>query len=660
MKRTGSVLAWALSLLLALAGCGGGTDGDAPQQVRDVNAVVVAAEAAVPGYTADPSIGVYGSQGLFRIGQYQSFDDRHVAKLDLLTGPYAIGLRAVGDDTGEPRTQVSLAFGRGPINLNPLTTLTLAQVLGRDPSTWFSSLAATGDAALAELTPERLDAGQAALRRELARSLGVSLPDTLGDVFTATYAARAGDPMHEAILGVNAALAARGLDVHRYAATLALRAGLCNTERLTIAGDAVDDDFCPASKSAAPQEGDAGVTVYIFVADDGGRLTVRSRDTQVLDATLQPPGDVPAYGCTRSSCAGLVAGALQADGTRSLGFSGVTLRGSGGERRLEGSLSGAKPGPAFPTLGCPDRYQVAFPDGRILSACAAPDNAIGAGIGDASLVGGERRLYTFRSDGTIEPAAPALDVRADGSTLHTLFVQDVDAETGLPRRLYRCQGAACGGVTIEPARDDVDSFAPYTLRRRLMTIADATLSAFAPDGSALDEAPAIVRARLDSFEIVYPPEAPLSPPPEPCASPAQRLLATLPYLDAPVEVCPPTLEADPSYGYNIFLDSSVDAEGRTRLFIASGNAGNSPASGVTITLDGDQVAAVDFQELNGATFLCRGAACRGIVVGPPDAQGRRAVSITGATLTEVESAGLPGDRSAVIDGAFVAPTARSN
>ncbi len=644
-----------LSLVaVLLTACGGGsaTDGDAPDQVRETNAVY-ARTADVPGYEWYREVKAFGVSGYARTGNYLTVPDAAVVSLVSLTGPYGLSNRRVSTTTGQSVYFGAIAFEPGSVNVTSLTTLAVGQLYGTDPSAFFDGLAIAGDTRLSRATPEGLAVAQTRVLAYLQRRLGITPPQGLGDFFTAPFEAKAGDPMFDLMAALDTTLAARSSDVVALAGEIAAEAARCDAERLTVTVAGVAEDFCPSTKATVPDETDLQVVVYSFTSSGGASIVLRARSGVLSSVSYQAADSAPASTCSDAACVGVVLGTPAADGSRPVSFSATRLSGAGGDATLDGALQAPKPGPAFPVLGCDNRYFIAYPDNVVESACAAQDNSIQAGYGDATRVGGERVSYVFQSDGSVEPMAAQLQVRAEGETLVGIFVTTQDPATGQQQPLFHCAGTACAGVTIGPARDDPDSFAPYILRYRQITIDDATLPAVPGSTGTPTVGGAIVRAQLDSFEIIYPDG--FWPTASPCGSADQRLEAALPYLATPVEVCPPASLPD-GFVLDQLVYTTVGDGGNLSFFIGSfyGSAG-SDSGGIRINMVGDTVASATFTENYGATYRCLAAACSGITVSAPDAGGRRAIRFESVTLQELEVGDVSGDRAATVNGAFTAP-----
>lgn len=646
------VLRWLLAALAAtaLTACGGGTDGDAPVQVRPPpNALTITLATGEVDATAG-EMRVHGVDGLFRTSTLQP-GGLYVSKIDALAGPYAATLRLSSNVDGQSLYLGALATAAGPLNVTPLTTLAAAQLFGRDPQQMFGALGGTGEASLAQVTPEALAEAQVRVKAFLQRRHGYTVPASVGDFFTMPFTPQPGDPMFDAVTALNTLLAARGTDVFRVSTEVANEALLCNAERLQWTGPDGTRDFCPATKRTEADAGDARRLRHRFTDSEGNVLEVVVQGAQVRSVSLQPAGGA-AVGCEGTACRGLALGAPADDGTRALVFTGLKL---GAGVALDGTLQAAAPGAFFPPLPCANRYYVARPDGRVDAACAALDDVLSVGAGSAAALGTQRRAYTFRSDGSIEPAAPALEVVADPDAVVSVLVQDLDPDTGRPRTLWTCRGSACQGVTLGPVRDDPDSFAPYVLRQRLVTLDDTVLAALNPDGTPSDAGPVTVRATLDTLEIVFPPEQQAAT--LPCASAAQRVVVRISDESRATEECPPVADAIDGLQASDFLRTVAGADGSLTFHIASLrslNGGLGAAPGLDIVVLDGKAAGARYEGIAGGRYGCDGAACSGVSVGAPDGAGRREIRVQGLRLREITTGGLPGDREAIVDGGFIA------
>ena len=638
----------ALVALLGLAACGGGTRGDAPPASwPEVASVQGTAYSADERLVAD-EVYVKGASGIYRHVQTDAAR-AYTAKLDGLAGPYAVALRVVSASTGQEGFLVSFATAAGTANATPLSTLVAAELTGQDPTTYFQGLANAGDPVLAAVTDAALQAAQARVAGRLARDFGITLPAD-ANILAAASTARAGDPWFDAATTLTARLQAQGRDVLDYARDVARHAVLCNAERLAVTDATGTADFCPRSKATTPDPADTTHAQYLFTADDGAVLSLEARASLVIGIAYTDAAG-RGWACSGTGCAGVGIGAPAADGTRALQFS-LALQGAAGPLSLAGTLIGPKPGAVLPPLACDtNRYYVIRPDDSVDATCAAPDSVTGSGVGETLPSGTHRRIYRFATDGSAPATTPMLELRIDdASRVASVLVYDLDPQSGLPRPLFRCVGSDCGGVTVGEAVDDPDSFAPYVIRLRTLTLDHTVVAAIEPDGTPAAGGPAQVVAELTSVEIV--PPQPLQP--QACASPAQRLTALASDETTAWDVCPP---ADPTgFEESSFLSTAADATGLSFMLASLYADGLSATVGGPVVVHADTTGSVDtmtFTSIDGTLFRC--APCSGVQVGEAQADGSRLITANAAALAEVETAGLPGQRSVRIDGSFTAP-----
>lgn len=649
VRRVGSGLLFAV-----LAACGGGGDDAQPRDGESNEAVAVSVTmfSGVADDVVETTMRVSAVQGVPRPGNLNS-EGRYVAKLDQMTGPYIAAVPTRDAPDGKLYL-VAMTNRYGPLNVTPLTHLAVAQVFGRDPVLIARDLGPTGTPALATATDPALLAAQPLVRRYLQQRFGFTFPD-VGDFFHGAYVPRAGNPMHDAIVALNARLAQDGIDVYTVAADLATVALACRTERLAVTQGSAESDFCPAAKSTQTDAGDVTINNYAFTDVGGAVLTVRGRGSNVLSATLQQPSSGPSFTCSGAGCTGLTLGTPAGDQSRPVVFANVQLSGATGLLLLNGTLQAPPPGAFFPPLGCPDSYYyIADAANQVTGACPTPNSILGLGYGETANRGATRRQYTFSSDGSIAPLAANVEVMVDGDTVISVLVQDIDPDTGALRLLWKCRRDGCANVTLGPVRDDPDSFAPYTLRQRLITIDDQALPAFNPDGTPSAAGPVTVRASLDSFELIYPPAE--QPSPRPCGSPLQRLLAT-PSDEPEVEICPPgpNPDVDPAW----FLTTGFDIAGNLTYTIQSqystGFASGYGAVVLTTDVVSGAIVRATYNHYLGGDYACEAAACTGITVGPANGAGERSIAFVGTVLQELETGGLTGERTVTVTGSFTAP-----
>lgn len=638
--------ALATTFAALLAGCGGGSEGDAeapPQSERPTLAGRVS-----DGRTATDvrslQVTVKGNVGTARTAEGRAAPvdgSDYLASLDQLSGPYLLSDSAAASDYG----LYSVATGPGIANLTPLTTLLVAQLLGQEPGAYFAALGNRGGFTAADAAS--VAAAQQRVRRYLQREFGFELPAELGDFVTTPFDRVDGDPMHDTLRALVARIAQDG-DLGAVVSALAQESGRCRVEQISVRRGGYDDAFCPFTKSNAADADDPGLRVIGFANRHGDRLTLRLRDDVVVDLRFDSAeGDTAS--CTGTGCGGVVVGAPASSGVRTLGFDTTALAGPGGTVTLDGSLLSAAAGVELPGLPCTANfyYLVDAAAGSAEGFCATPDDFGLGAAGQSQPSGATRRVYTF-GDGS---GGPSLEVVVQGDAVVRALVYTSDPDTGAAVPRYQCRDGGCGGVTLGAATVDESLGLPIVLRP--IRFDAAQLHAVLPDGSLSADTWISVQAELTGYHLEDPFTLPLQP--LPCAGGAPRVVATLSDQAATVTICEP---AD-TQGFQL-RSTSLDEDGNLALGTAGllSDGAGSYASGnslvVALTPSGS-VAYAFFDAFGGPRYECRGSACAGITVTGPDAAGERQVRLDASVLQELGTGGLPADRSATLSGSFVAP-----
>lgn len=210
--------ALALTLTLALAACGGGSDGSTPDAVPEVvptlqtltgTAATGAALAAAPveaKCSGGSGSATTGADGVFTVSNL----------------PSGTALPCVLKVTGPGGALFSVATGSGAsavANLTPVTTLAVAHLTGDNTASYYAGFDASAAAAL---TTTQVQASVAAVKAVLAAS-GVDLgsTDVLAGPLVAASVSTAGNAYDQALDALNAKLAAAGTTLAEVATSLA-------------------------------------------------------------------------------------------------------------------------------------------------------------------------------------------------------------------------------------------------------------------------------------------------------------------------------------------------------------------------------------------------------------------------------------------------------
>lgn len=648
--RSGRRIMWMAAWVLGLLqGCGGAA-GDA--QAPPAAAAPPTLSGRVSNGFAPTDLGalqvtVKGQVGTARTaeGRLVAVDGAdYLASLDQLSGPYLLS-----DSRRSPSTlsMYSLASGPGTANLTPLTTLLVAQLMGTDPGAYFEALGTRGgftgvdDAAIA--------AAEQKLRRVLQRHHGFTVPATLGPVVTTPFSAVAGDPMFDTISALVTRLGVGG-NIGALVAAVAQESGRCQLEQVAVTGASGSDDFCPFTRRNEVDPDHADQRVLAFGNQIGDTLTLRLRGTAVIDLALHTAEGATSR-CTGTACSGVAIGPMAADQTRAITFTATPLSGTGGMRgtvTLTGQLTSAAAGVPLPGLPCTDNlfYLIDLAAARADGYCATP---AGLGLnesGQSQPSGTTRRRYTF-NDGL---GGASLELVLQGTSVVSALVYATDANTGAATPQFLCRGVGCAGISLGERVVDQSLGVPVVLQP--IRFEGAVLTGVQPDGTP--KATQIsVQARLTGFHVEDPNALPIVP--MACSPGAPTVTAHTSEDASATAVCEP----DDLQGFTL-RSTTQDADGRlvlgTANLLSDGAGSYTSGNGISVkvTMAG-QVQSASFDSFVGPQYRCTGAACAGIVVGPPDAQGERSVVFTAVTLTEVGSADLAGDRTARLDGRFIAP-----
>lgn len=642
----GRLAAFVLPLAL-LAGCGGGTDGDAqapPPQAALPTLSGRVTNGVTPTAVGSLQITVKGNVGTARTaeGRLAPVDGSdYLASLDQLSGPYLLSDSAASSSHG----LYAVATAPGTANLTPLTTLMTAQLLAQEPGAYFAAQGARGGFTAAD--DAALAAAQQRVRRLLQREYGFELPAALGDFVTSRFDRVPGDLMFDTLQALVARLGVAG-DLGAVVTAVAQEAARCRVEQVALRTSTTDDPFCPFTRSNAADLDDATVRVLAFANRHGDTLTLRLRGSVVLGVRLLSAEGV-ASGCSDSGCTGIGVGTPAGDRTQLIGFAGTVLSGPGGPTTLDGSLRTAVPGIDLPGLPCTSNRYYLIHEAALTAEgyCATPDDFGLGGSGQSQPSGATRRVYTF-GDGA---GGPSIEVVVQGDSVLRALVYTTDPDTGAAIARYQCRDGGCSGITIGTPTVDQSLGVPVVLRT--IRFARATLAAVLPDGSLSATDPVVVDAELRGLYVYDPAALPLLP--LACGASAPAVSVAPSDQAQPIAVCEP----DDSQGFQL-RSTTLDADGNTVFGIANlltdGAGGYVSGNSLSVALTpGGALAYVVFDLFNGPRFRCDSAACTGITVGAPDGAGERSVAFAGTTLREQGTAGLPADRTVSLGGGFVAP-----
>jgi hypothetical protein len=628
-KRPASPAGAALTCALCLAGCG--SDGP-PEQAR-VESPALSGTATYDETVSPNEIAAKGAAGSLRTASNSSGTNQYHVSLVQLTGPYM--LRYVGTDrNGSLRTLFTVATQAGHANITPLTTLLVAQLLGQDPEAAWSAFGPSGGVQMSLITEASIVAAQEKVTAYLRDTLGVEVKSGSASFITSPFTAASGDPMLETLVALDAALAANGRTLSAVSEHVASLARLCLQEKIEITVNGQPKEFCPATKTATPEQDDTTILDYVFVSSAGDTLTLRVQENSVLSGEyVSTTGDT--YTCIAQACGAIALGAPESDLTRSITFGNSELSGAQGHVVLNGSLMGPIPGVAIPVLPCDhNKFIVILPERRVAAECVEASDPLNLGGTLSHTVGAtpSRAVYTLRATSK-DPARPQLEVVMDANDrlLSVYFSERVPGASTIASR-FACETTACNGVTLGPVTVDTDVLGPdQPVMVRTATFDDTVLPGLAEDGSPTD-----TFATLDaSFTMVYwvdPYNPFLYPPLAPCRAGSDAI--SVEAFSGPFNFCtaPNRRRAVARAGGDIELNTTDD-DGSGRR--------------VVILMRGGDVVSVTLNTQLNEQLSCT-ATCTGITVSPPDASNNVAVTFDGTVLYEVQSFPRPGERTVTL------------
>lgn len=540
-----------------------------------------------PGPGSTGGVAVAAAAGVPRTVGHDT-SGRYVARVTELTPPYFLWA---------PTNNVfmyGVALDTGLVNISPLTTLVAAQLIGRDLGDYYSNLSRSDNPELESITPERVVIAQREVTR-LLRGLGVNITTGTADFSTTPFNAAPGDPMYDQITAFNDTLNARGLPLGDLVTQVAQSALLCNIESANLVLGDEAELFCPATRSALEDPGDPSVTVYGFItqADDTLLITTSAGVTTRV-SYHQVTGD----SLTCSGACGVTVGAFTSDSTVSITFSNTTLTGADGAT-LSGTLTSAPGGVVLPPLYCAtNKFILIHPDRSADAAC------VGAGSGQS---GPWTSYYSYDNQ-----TRYALNYIADGDQLKHFIFSRYD-ENFYTHDEFACELTDCNGVTIGPVVPDGTG-----LFFRSITFDHTRLGTINPDGSV--SAPYAV---LD-MKVRVSVQDPIDHPPPDCTG-LDSIVVSFSDSVPSFAMCP---------GVDIGTDSKgsfYQEDGQPGYYFIDANFDN-----LQLNLNGSEVRnlLVGTNNSGGLGGQCTRAACTGITVSPPNANGEVDISFDNTVLQE--------------------------
>ena len=627
-----------VSFAVLLAACG--SDGPAEQVKTELPSL--SGTATYDETVAATEVSLKGASGTPRTSSNSLGTNQYKVVTEALTAPYMLRW-AGGDRNNRSVTLYSLATKSGTANITPLTTLVTAQLLGQEPAAAFAAFGVAGGPRTDLVTDANLSDAQARVVAYLQDVLGVTVKNGVASFVTSPFTTTVGDPMFDTIRALDDRLQADGKTLDSITTQLAAIAALCIREKIVIAVEGRQREFCPATKSANREDDDNTIIDYVFMNLTNDTLTVKVRDDTVLSSSyVTAVGS--SYSCEAAACGAIALGVPAADLTRTLTFTNAELAGATSGAVLGGTLVGAVPGVALPILPCDNnRFFVIFEDRTVVGDCVDAFDPLGLGgtINASKGAVPSRAVYAFSNSASSNPGRPAIEVVTDGNeALLSVFYYEVDPDTGFTTLRYVCQAAACNGVTLGEVTTDTELLGPdYPVSTRVVTFDNTVLAGLNEDGSPTNLS-ATLRASFKTVYFVDPFAGFEFPELVPCAPTSDAIEMTV--LSGPFNFC-----SDPM---NRSVTELPDGD------LAVGGTDDSTFYPLTLTLHEGVVTRVSYS--NGQvnqTFSCA-ADCSGVTVSAPDEDGNRIVKFDGTVLHEEQTFPLPGPRTLTLkSGELVFP-----
>lgn len=639
-KRPAWFAGVSLTCAMALAGCG--SEGP-PEQAR-TEFPTLTGTATYDATVRPNDVAAKGAAGPLRTASNSSGTNQYTISLTQLTAPYMLRYTG-GDRKGAQLFLYTVATGPGVANITPLTTLLVAQLFGQDPAAAYAAFGPTGGVPMHLVTDANIVDAQEKVTAYLRDVLGIEVQSGTASFITSPFTATAGDPMFETLLALDAKLAANGRTLADLTEHIATLARLCLQEKIQIAVNGEPKEFCPATKTANPEEGDSSILDYVFVNSPGDTLTLRVQENTLLSGEyVSATGS--AYTCSAEACGEIALGEPASDLTRSITFSNNELSGADGSIVLSGTLMGPIPGVALPVLPCDhNKFIAILPGRRVAADCVDAFDPLGLGgtLNDMRGATPSRAVYTFVNTTGPNPAPPRVQLVTDANdSVLSVYFAESDPETGETTSRFACETTGCNGVTLGPVTVNTDLLGlDFPVMVRNVTFEDTVLPGLNEDGSPTNTF-ATLKAAFTTVYFVDPFSPFEYPPLVPCAPGSDAI--SIEMFTGPFNLCsaPARRFASATEEDAIELSTTDDNNISIRLGVLL-RAGNV----VSVTLN---------TGLN-EQFRCTNT-CSGITVSPPDASNTITVTFDGTLLHEGQSFPLPGERTAILSSsALVFPAA---
>lgn len=536
---------------------------------------------------------VSGSVGIKRVISPRDTLGHYVSAVAELELPYIVD----GGTASGMIPLTALGFDTGLVNVTPLTTLATSQALSEFD--------------LGDITEQRLYEAQGRMAAYLQESFGFVTPPSTVNWSSLAVAPVPGDPMYDTLTVLTTAIENGGMSVYAIVEALAQQGSLCRQMKLTLGGGQTGV-FCPSTRVSTPDENDASLVTYSFIAMNNDSLVVVAQGTTVQSVTLyQEDG---ALTCT--ACTSLAVGAPGAWGERALTFTSLSLQGAT-PITLTGAIIAPPSGVTLPPLYCTDRrFLMIKPDRTAVGDC------FGEFPGGVSFSAGRKTWYHFGSSGW----GFEIDTDMDNNVISMVYAeQDPETFSMVPK--FACELTGCAGLTIGELVTD-----PNWGSTRRITFTDLRLAEVQGDSTLSTTTFAVLNysAVMMTLDGMDP-----NPIPE-CSYHVDSLVVTGSHGIPSYSLCPAPNDPDNF----IFTRQAYTQEDGAPAVFAQDDQLHSMS--IMLEQDGTTIRQVLWQGGNvmGLFGNCRGSECQGVTLSPPDGEGKQVMTFANTVLREPRMAGV--------------------
>jgi hypothetical protein len=448
--------------------------------------------------TVEPGdVSAKGLSGPLRTSANSTGTNQYTVDVSQLKAPYILKYSG-GDKAGNPQMLFTVALVPGTANIDPLTTLLVAQLFGQDPNDTFNGFATVGTG----LNATQISQAEGKISQYLQDVLGVATLPPSSDWITTPFKISSADPTFASIANLESQLAAKKLTFAQLTAQIAAAAGFCLKEDVAVDANGVNKEFCPASKSTVSQDrAHPDILTYQFTSALNETLTIKMNGVAITSAAYAA-SDGTVYSCQTTKCEGIAASALAADDTRVFTLKQAALLSGTAQAVFNGSITGAAPNVILPVLACNDnKFYLILPDRNVQDACVPPTDPLSLGGTLNGAVGAvpSRASYAFYDVNNTSTTFTQIDLTMDAdNSVIQVFAYTYDPNTGAVSDRFYCELADCTNITLGPVTVNTDLGPDNPVDVRNITFAETPMASLDDKGVI---GPA---AKLDaSFTLVY-------------------------------------------------------------------------------------------------------------------------------------------------------------